>query len=298
MHPDEAMEAAHLTGWDIRLVRMVANEINLDLGVFPPLDVPENFAVVRTNPFDRAERDVLGVVGSKYEPFQNEALVDFLLTLTRESGAVIETAGSIKDGRAVFYSMKMPKSVLIGGRDLVHHYVSVLAGHDGAIGVQTVVSQIRVVCANTFNAALYSNSAASSIRHTASVYGQVERVRGLLGLTFAQLDGIDAQMELLIQKELTRTKFDEIVKDLWPLDPNAKTVRAANNQQRVLADLHSRLGSATMDGIEGTAYEGLMAITEHIDHAGPDSVKSATRAVLSATAQDRKHAAMARLLAV
>jgi len=49
-----------------------------------------------------------------------------------------------------------------------------------------------------------------------------------------------------------------------------------------------------VDKVEAT----LMAITEHIDHAGPDSVKSATRAVLSATAQDRKHAAMARLLAV
>ena len=50
-----------------------------------PLAVPDFYATVRTNPINGA-LDVLGVVGSKYEPVQNEASCDLLDALVDESG--------------------------------------------------------------------------------------------------------------------------------------------------------------------------------------------------------------------
>jgi hypothetical protein len=47
---------------------------------------------------------VLGVVGRGYTPIQNEEHADLL----DESGAHFETAGSIKGGRHVLLTMKLP----------------------------------------------------------------------------------------------------------------------------------------------------------------------------------------------
>ena len=65
-----------------------------------PLAVPEHYATVRANPITGAI-DVLGVVGSKYEPVQNEASCALLNALTDESGAVFERRGPARGARSV-----------------------------------------------------------------------------------------------------------------------------------------------------------------------------------------------------
>jgi Domain of unknown function (DUF932) len=60
-----------------------------------PLPVADHFATVRTNPIT-GKIDVVGVVGSKYEPVQNEESCALLNALTDESGAVFETAMSAR----------------------------------------------------------------------------------------------------------------------------------------------------------------------------------------------------------
>jgi len=46
--------------------------------------VPDQFATVRDNPIVAGRIDYLGVVGSKYEPVQNEASCTLLDALTEE----------------------------------------------------------------------------------------------------------------------------------------------------------------------------------------------------------------------
>jgi hypothetical protein len=58
----------------------------------PPIAVPDQFATVRTNPIT-GRLDHLGVVGTKYEPVQNEESCALLDALTEDSGAVYETLG-------------------------------------------------------------------------------------------------------------------------------------------------------------------------------------------------------------
>jgi hypothetical protein len=72
----EALQAAHLAGWNVRKMPLQVPQqpvIGADGVTTPaPLAVPDFYATVRTNPINGA-LDVLGVVGSKYEPVQNEA---------------------------------------------------------------------------------------------------------------------------------------------------------------------------------------------------------------------------------
>ena len=104
---EQAMTLGHLGGWDVRKVPLSASEITAD-GV-TQMDVP-GFATVRTNPFTRTP-EALGVVGSAYHPLQNEEHADFLNRLADESGAIFDTAGSLRGGRQVFVTMRLPESL-------------------------------------------------------------------------------------------------------------------------------------------------------------------------------------------
>ena len=121
------------------------------------LTVPEQFATVRTNPITGASR-LLGVVGSKYEPVQNEASCTLLDALIDESGAVYETAGALQGGRETFVTMKLPTSMTFdgqdGSKDRTDWYLAALNSHDGSSAFRFLVTPIRIVCANTQNAAI------------------------------------------------------------------------------------------------------------------------------------------------
>jgi hypothetical protein len=95
MTAQEALDAAHLAGWNVRKMPLQVPQepvITENGATTPePLAVPEHFATVRTNPIS-GTIDVFGVVGSKYEPVQNEASCALLDALVDESGAHFETA--------------------------------------------------------------------------------------------------------------------------------------------------------------------------------------------------------------
>jgi hypothetical protein len=138
----EALDAAHLSGWRVRKMPLQVPQEPIVTGDGvtnpPPLAVPEHYATVRTNPITR-QLDVLGVVGSKYEPVQNEASCALLDALVDESGAHFETAGALHGGRQTFVTMKLPESMTFdghdGSKDRTDFYLAALNSHDGYLPV-------------------------------------------------------------------------------------------------------------------------------------------------------------------
>jgi hypothetical protein len=105
----EAMTYGHLGGWNVRKSPLIVAETGEA--------APDAFATVRDNPLTPGKVDVLGIVGSQYHPVQNEELCDLLDTLVDESGSRFDTAGSIREGKQVFVTMRLPGHMLIGGVD-------------------------------------------------------------------------------------------------------------------------------------------------------------------------------------
>jgi hypothetical protein len=134
----EALQAAHLASWNVRKMALQVPQEPVidDTGVTtpPPLAVPDFYATVRTNPIN-GRLDVLGVVGTKYEPVQNEASCQLLDALVDQSGAHFETAGALRGGRETFVTMKLPRSIVFtgkdGSRDTTSFYLVALNSHDG-----------------------------------------------------------------------------------------------------------------------------------------------------------------------
>lgn len=289
----QAMNHAKLGGWRVRKEALQTTVLTAD-GV-STLDVPEQFATVRTNPVT-GRPDVLGVVGRGYTPIQNEEHAALLDALVDESGAHFETAGSLRGGRQVFLTMKLPTTMQIGGVDPVDLYLVACNSHDGTSAFRLLVSPIRVVCANTQAIAIRRAQSSFSIRHTSGASGQIEQARQALGLTFKYAETFQAQADAMIAQAMTDRQFRELIDAVWHVDDKANTSAKAGpskrsqtiaaNRRAVLVDLWR--SSPTAEAIRGTAWGAYQAITEYTDHFAPIGEKRnpgaarAERAITSA----------------
>jgi phage/plasmid-like protein (TIGR03299 family) len=246
------------------------------------LEVPGHFATVRTNPFTGAT-EPLGVVGAGYRPIQNEDHCEILNRLVDDSGAVFDTAGSLRGGRQVFVSLRLPQTMRIGGSDEVNVNIVALNSHDGTSAFRLLVTPVRVVCANTQAAALANPSASISIRHTASAKGRVAAARDALGLSFAYVEEFEAHAEAMIQQSLTDAEFARMTAQLFPA-PDRDAGTRAENAHRERQYILNRLwaDADTQAGIRGTAWAGYQAVAEYVDHYSPVRIrgdKATARAV-------------------
>lgn len=136
--------------------------------------VPDIFATYRTDNFD-----VLGTVGSRYEPVQNTEAIDFIYNVCKNSNVltssdvVIETAGVLGRGERIFVTAQLPTYELCG--DEMKKYILFTTSHDGSGSIQACFTDIRVVCNNTLNAALQNCSNMMRFKHTKNVANALDR---------------------------------------------------------------------------------------------------------------------------
>ena len=86
--------------------------------------------------------------------------------MTDESGAFLDTAGSMRGGADVFVTMRLPKTMLVGGVDELDVNIAILNNHTGDRAITGLITPTRIVCANTQRAALANATASFKIRHT------------------------------------------------------------------------------------------------------------------------------------
>jgi phage/plasmid-like protein (TIGR03299 family) len=261
----EMLEKAKLNDWDVRLE---------DVAIPNGFESDKNYSfVTRTNPFDRKKNDVLGVVGERYVPLQNEELFTFADTIL-DFGGRWETAGSIKGGRVVFGSLALERETVLdkdGVADKINTYLLVNTSHDGSIAIQASITPVRVVCANTLNLALGNRGRGGSvkqsfkIRHTQTANGKVQAAREALGLANAYMDEFDKMANTMIQTEITKSQFDKIVELAYPMpkdDAKKVSITKHTNKIDLINDIYVGDYNNT---ISGTAWGALNALTERLD---------------------------------
>lgn len=259
---EEAMKHAHLADWDVRKQPVYTSDI-LSTQALP---IKDRYATVRTNPFTK-QSEVLGIVGSKYTPIQNEEHAELLNTLVDQSGANFETAGSIKGGTQTFMTMRLPESIMVGGVDEVRPYIIALNSHDGSMAFQFLISPIRVVCANTQAAALRNAKSRFSVKHTKNgTQSIIAQAREALGMTYGYLTEFETRAVRMADESLSIDQFRKVAERLLPIHEEATDLvkgRIAGEQTKLTALFEI---SDTMKDIRGTAWAGYQAVTEYLDH--------------------------------
>lgn len=277
----EMLSLAHLNDWNVRLEDVATPEgFNSD----------KNYSfVTRTNPFDRTQNDILGVVGERYVPLQNEDLFSFGDNLL-DGGGRWETAGSIKSGRVVFGSIALTDSIVLdpnGRADKIDNYLLINTSHDGSIAIQASITPVRVVCANTLNLALSAVNGKRDvkqtfkIRHTQTAEGKIAVAREALGLAHKYIDEFSAMANAMIETEISKAQFDKIVELAYPT-PKDETKKASMTKHNGKVDLLQGIYVGDYNNtISGTAWGAFNALTERLDWYR-NGRKGSNEAILSA----------------
>lgn len=165
------------------------------------------------------EKILLGVVGNRYEVFQNEKLLELIETvISDDSKPVIDTVGSLYNGQKVFVSCILPDEILLPDSP-IKQYALFTNAHDGSYAFTAKWTPTRVVCQNTLNLALGMGESLRT-RHI-NFSSLVPNIREFLKLNQEVLGGVQSLFDLLGDKEVTTVEAVDILKTVWP---NAKAV--------------------------------------------------------------------------
>jgi phage/plasmid-like protein (TIGR03299 family) len=263
---EQALTTAHLGNWDVRKIKIQGVEITAN-GV-DLIEADDKRMTVRTNVIT-GKTEYLGIVGVDYATVQNEEAAEVLNLLADEAGAHFETAGSLRNGKNVFLTMKLPTAMQIAGVDDIDLYLCGFTSHDGTAALRTDASPIRVVCANTQRAAIENSKGSYTFRHTSNVRQQIAQAREAMGLMWKYFGDFQIEAEKMLNETLTMGQFEKVIGELWPVADDASDTTKNNAKKRASTLRYLIRDADTQKAIKGTRWAGFQAVTEYVDHFAP-----------------------------
>lgn len=200
---------------------------------------------------------VLGLVSDRYVPFQNEDAFAFADNLIDSGDAIYETAGSLRHGKVIFLTAKLPEQVMVAGSDAHDLYIVLRTSHDGSKAISVNVTPIRVVCMNTLTMAIRGARYKWAMQHTSRLEGKLAEARDTLQLSFSYAGEFVKLGNELVSIKITDDKFHDLIEDLLPNRPKTGDVIDS------IMDLYR---TSPTNGYNGTAWGAMNAITEYFDH--------------------------------
>lgn len=219
----------------------------------------------------------LGVVGSSYVPMQNEETAGFAERLMGE-GARVESAGSIRGGKRVWFLCRTEEVVELGrnGDDRVVPYVLIANGHDGTMSFTVQPTTVRVVCSNTLHMAVRDTASAAAagramrVRHTSGVKWKVEDARRVLEAHGIIVAAWRRQAEKLAASPMSKREVADYFRSVYDAAfVTPTTERGESRRDNVLRAWSGLVDhpNNTIDGVGGTRWGVLNAVTDWADHS-------------------------------
>jgi phage/plasmid-like protein (TIGR03299 family) len=212
----------------------------------------------------------LSVVGSKYKAVQPLEVLEFFRDLIEEHGFVMETAGSVMDGRRVWALASMNQSFELSGKDIVKAYLLMATSCDRSMATTVALTSTRVVCNNTLEFA-YENTqgkgenTAIRVPHAATFNAEDVKLN-LFGIdsSWAKFRG------LAFRLSESRISDEQAVKFFMNLYHNKKL---GNDYSDVppktvtnLFELYKEGVGSTLESAQGTLWGAVNAVTRFVDH--------------------------------
>lgn len=276
MTAEELMDLAKLGGWNVR--KLVQTGVDITAEGATVIENPDKVMHVRTNPVTK-KTDYLGTVGTTYGTIQNEDNCEALNFIAQEFGAHFETGGSLREGREVFVTMKLPDKLTLAGVDQLDLYLAALNSHDGNSAFRILLTPVRIVCANTQQMAIEDAKACIKIRHTSGAKAKIAEIREALGLVEKYRDAFARDAEHLVQRDLSTVEFKQIIGKVWPAEaaPSKRAESIRLRRENGILELFT--SASTNDNIRDTAWAAEQSIGEWFEHhaPAPDELVRASR---------------------
>lgn len=267
---DEARMAAGLM-WEPRLVPLYRRTVD-DTGT-------EVYVQTDAKAVERDDTGAeLGVVSNQFELLTHAEMGPIMEALLEDTACSFETAGSVRGGRQVWALIKLDEPYVVkGDRDglgdevLTVPYVALLNSHDGTGACKVVFTQVRVVCANTIQAADVDGDRTGlqfSFRHTSGMRDRIEDATEALRLARVEALRWQATAAELNGVTLTDVQVADFLDEWMPLPPaGTASERVVANVQRDRGRfMHLLDNSLTNSAMSRTGLGVVNAAVEYLDH--------------------------------
>jgi phage/plasmid-like protein (TIGR03299 family) len=223
----------------------------------------------------RSDGAIVGVVGKDYKPVQGEEADAFITEVCQSGAAIVHTAGTLDSGRKMWIQCLAPEPFLVAGERSEEHrgFVTFVNSFDGSTKVGAITGTTRVVCWNTYNAAIASAPNSYWFKHTGDVMARVAEARQALKMGATYWKEMERIANAAIMRPFTDRQFMTVVDAVLPLSDdkgNEASGRKRINQERE-RDIVSKLWreSVTIANVSHTAWAAVNVFSEFSDHHIP-----------------------------
>lgn len=223
------------------------------------------FTTVRTD-----TNEVLGIVGSQYQPVQNRDAFGFLDSLIEDGSLSFTSAGTLRGGLYVWIIAEFPETFAITEDDVVQNSVFLFNAHDGSKTMRSFLSNVRLHCMNQLPYLFKGGDEQFIMRHSTNVIeNSRERAQDFFGFLEAKQNSFNQMLKSLAHTKVNPSQVERFIEEMFPkpvidneeMEKEIST-RLLNTRQTILGNFDAMSTEAT----NGTAYGLLNALTEYTDH--------------------------------
>ena len=262
MTVEEAIEFAGL-GWEVHPEPIYFKDEKP--GEEPTMRaIPDKRAIIRDD-----SRECTGIVSDKWTPVQNRALGQFIQSVT-DQGARLESAGSLRRGKRVWFLLDLKKTYEPLKGDPVHSYLVFGNGHDGLTTLKGLGTDTRVVCQNTWALALEGTNGENknkgiTFRHDGTIASYEARARAYIESLFKSSDKRKEESEALARMVRMR---DEDMAAFFIKRLKAFQIKEEREVKRALDQLaqFQAAETNTRGGMAGTGWAAFQVWSEYLDY--------------------------------
>ena len=210
---------------------------------------------------------------------------------------LIESAGSIRNGRKVWFLIK-GESFSVRGADEVTPYICASCGHDGCTALRLTPTTVRVCCSNTLHMVIPDHDAADRgradrlprqacyvVRHCGKIDQKIQEARAALALYGQSLAAMRERMDVLSGRDVNGGQLERFLVQMYsrhfgaiPANPqDAHEQRRRDQAMEAIAAMIRRFeGDRALAGT--TAWGAMNAYTGWLQNDRPLRGKDPVRA--------------------
>lgn len=223
----------------------------------------------------------LGIVGNNYEIVQNSDQFAVFQKFADEGLVSFENGGIFGNGRRTYIQAVLPSTIDINldRGDMIKKYITIVSSHDGTISLQAFVSDVRIICRNTFMLAIKTGQHKTKIKHTSQANNRLDEAIKIIEVALETHKELD---EFVLASTRTRDfKAKEVEKFVELMIPAVETgkgkdisTRKINQRQELLETIHSGIGQDVISNMNAyklwngvtTWTNNVMAMSDKVDN--------------------------------
>lgn len=236
-----------------------------------PVQIDGYWATYRTD-----NGDNLGMVKSRYEIVQNRDAFAFFDAIIDSGEAIFETAGALGKGERIFLLAKLPDDIRVGG-EKIEKYIMLTNSHDGSSSVIAGMTNIRVVCNNTLQAALKGLENKVSIGHIQGAKERLKQAYKVMNISSvysaAVQDMFNRMTEVKWDEGQYQSYFEKVLKPEYKVQMTAKEGKEMSTRLKNMVDATMQFAAThhtqTNDEAKGTLWGAYNAVSGYYNYIKP-----------------------------